>query len=109
MNSQGNTVGKNMSFIKKLIVVIFIVGLLGCAGAGQSTGEYIDDSAITTKVKTKLFNDPVTSGWQITVITKNRVVQLAGFVKSAKEKDRASELVRSVPGVKSVKNDLVVK
>lgn len=96
-----------MSFIKKLIVVVLMAGLLGCAG--QSTGEYIDDSAITTKVKTKLFNDPITSGWQITVNTNNRVVQLAGFVKSSKEKDRAGELARSVPGVKSVKNDLVIK
>jgi osmotically-inducible protein OsmY len=98
-----------MSLIKRLIVAFFMAVLLGCAGAGQSTGEYIDDSAITTKVKTKLFNDPVTGGWQITVITKNRVVQLAGFVKSSKEKDRASELARSVPGVKSVINDLVIK
>lgn len=98
-----------MPFIKKLIVAIFMAGLLGCAGAGQSTGEYIDDSAITSKVKTKLFNDPVTGGWQITVITKNRVVQLAGFVKTSKEKDRASELASSVPGVKSVMNNLVIK
>lgn len=98
-----------MSFAKEIIVILLIAGLLGCAGAGQKTGGFIDDSTITTKVKTSLFNDPITSGWNITVITENGVVQLAGFVKTAREKDRATEIAGAVAGVKSVKNNLVVK
>lgn len=95
--------------MKIFVLVLMLAGLLGCAGAGQKTGEFIDDSSITAKVKTRLFDDPVTSGWNITVNTENGVVQLAGFVKSAQEKNRAGELARSVRGVKAVKNDLVLK
>jgi osmotically-inducible protein OsmY len=95
--------------LKIFIATALIAGLLGCAGAGQKSGEFVDDSTITTKVKTKLFNDPVTSGWNITVITKNGVVQLAGFVKTGQEKDRAGDIARGVNGVKSVKNNLVIK
>jgi hypothetical protein len=54
-----------MSLVRKIIVSLLVVGLLGCAGAGQKTGEFVDDSTITTKVKTGLFNDPVTSGWKV--------------------------------------------
>ena len=98
-----------MARIKTFILILLLAGLLGCAGAGQKTGEFIDDSSITAKVKTRLFNDPVTSGWNITVNTENGVVHLAGFVKSTQEKNRAGELARAVRGVKAVKNDLVLK
>ncbi|OGI52724.1 MAG: hypothetical protein A3E57_06890 [Candidatus Muproteobacteria bacterium RIFCSPHIGHO2_12_FULL_60_33] len=98
-----------MSLVKKIIVAVLVAGLLGCAGAGQKTGEFVDDSTITTKVKTKLFNDPVTSGWNITVVTDNGMVQLAGSVKTSKERDRATEIARSVTGVRSVKNNLIIK
>jgi osmotically-inducible protein OsmY len=98
-----------MSRLKILIATALIAGLLGCAGAGQKSGEFIDDSTITAKVKTKLFNDPVASGWNITVITENGVVQLAGFVKTGQEKDRAGIIARGVDGVKAVKNNLMIK
>ncbi len=98
-----------MKLIRKLLLALLVAGLVGCAGAGQTTGVYVDDSTITTKVKAKLFEDPATSGWKISVITKDGVVQLAGFVKSEQEKQRAEELARSVAGVKSVKNDLLIK
>ncbi|MDH3311210.1 MAG: BON domain-containing protein [Gammaproteobacteria bacterium] len=98
-----------MTRLKLFIASVMLAGLLGCAGAGQKTGEFIDDSSITAKVKSRLFNDPVTGGWKITVITENGVVQLAGFVKSSQEKNRASELARGVDGVKAVNNNLVIK
>ncbi len=98
-----------MARLRLFMAIAVLAGLLGCAGAGQKTGEFIDDSSITTKVKTRLFNDPVTSGWNITVITENGVVQLAGFVKTGQEKDRAGDIARGVNGVKAVKNNLVIK
>ena len=98
-----------MRLFRKLFVTLLVAGLVGCAGVGQTTGLYVDDSTITTKVKAKLYEDPATSGWKISVITQDGVVQLAGFVKSEQEKERAAELASAVAGVKSVKNDLVVQ
>lgn len=95
--------------IRHLIMAMLTAGLLGCAGAGQTTGEFVDDSAISTKVKAKLFEDPATSGWHVFVTTDKGVVWLTGTVNSAQEKDRAGELARNVPGVKAVKNELTVK
>lgn len=83
----------------------------GCAVTrGQSTpGEYVDDAAITTKVKAKFAGDETVSAMAIQVETLQGVVQLSGFAKSQTEKDRAAQLARSTEGVKSVKNDIVVK
>lgn len=95
---------------RNLIAVVALSALLaGCAGAGSSTGVYVDDSVITSKVKTRLYQDKTTSGWDIKVATKDGVVQLSGFVKSDAEKTKAGELARGVKGVKSVSNDLIVK
>ncbi len=93
-----------------LIVCLLSLSLAGCAAdTKERAGEYFDDTTITTKVKTKLFDDPQTSGFAITVKTYKGTVQLSGFVTSDKEKDRAGELAKAVPGVKDVKNDLIVK
>jgi osmotically-inducible protein OsmY len=91
------------------LAVLCAATLIACAGAGQTTGEYIDDSAITTKVKTRLFQDPATSGFAIQVTTYQGTVQLSGFVNNAREKERATELAQEIPGVKRVRNDLIVK
>lgn len=74
-----------------------------------STGQYIDDSAITAKVKVKLLEDPLTKGLKINVSTFKGEVQLSGFIESKQAKDRAEELAKSVGGVKSVKNNLEIK
>ena len=93
-----------------LLAVLLSLALAGCAAdTKKQTVEYFDDTTITTKVKTKLFDDPQTSGFAITVKTYKGTVQLSGFVTSDKEKDRAGELAKTVPGVKDVKNDLIVK
>lgn len=87
-----------------------IVALAGCAGAGVKTGEYIDDSAITTKVKTALLNDKdVHDSMNINVETLKGRVQLAGYVKTPDERQRAEGVARSVAGVKSVSNKIEVR
>ncbi len=91
-------------------VVLMLVTLLSaCAGAGEKTGTYVDDAAITTKVKAKLLEDKRTGGMAIQVDTYQGTVQLSGFVKDGNEKEAADEIARSVAGVKDVKNDLIPK
>lgn len=75
----------------------------------SSTGEYIDDSVITTKVKSLLAADDFLKSFQIGVETFKGVVQLSGFVNSQNAVDKAVEITRSVKGVQSVKNDLIIK
>lgn len=75
----------------------------------ESTGEYVDSAAITTKVKTAILQDPQLKVMQISVETFKDTVQLSGFVDSAQTAHHATEVVRNVEGVRAVKNDLVVK
>jgi len=84
---------------------------LGCASTRthESTGEYIDDSVITTKVKAALLNDSSLKSFQIGVETYKGVVQLSGFVDSSQRVRRAGEVAAGVKGVSSVRNDLIVK
>ncbi|MEJ2346402.1 MAG: BON domain-containing protein [Gammaproteobacteria bacterium] len=85
--------------------------LYGCASTAEhpSTGQYIDDAAITTKVKTKLLGDSITEGLKVHVETNHGVVELSGFVKTAEQRAQAGKLAQGVPGVKAVRNGLVVK
>jgi osmotically-inducible protein OsmY len=75
----------------------------------ESTGQYIDSSVITAKVKAKLLADEKINGLAITVKTYQNVVQLSGFVNYPSQANRAVELAKSVEGVLSVKNSLVIK
>ena len=92
-------------------IIALMLSALGCGSTPQqsSTGQYIDDSAITTKVKTGIFNEPSLKVNQITVETHKSVVQLSGFVDSNASMDKAVTIARSVQGVSSVKNDMRVK
>jgi osmotically-inducible protein OsmY len=94
-----------------VLCLIVITGMLGCAGSRtqSSTGEYIDDSAITTKVKTALLADDDVSGLQVSVETFKGVVQLSGFVDTLAQAQKAEQIVRTVNGVQGVKNDIAVK
>jgi osmotically-inducible protein OsmY len=94
-----------------VLCLIVITGMLGCAGSRTqtSTGEYIDDSAITTKVKTALLADDDVSGLQVSVETFKGVVQLSGFVDTLAQAQKAEQIVRTVNGVQGVKNDIAVK
>jgi hyperosmotically inducible protein len=90
---------------------MFIVALVACTSTSQkeSTGEYIDDSVITTKVKSQLMADDFLKSFQISVETYKGNVQLSGFVNTQAAADKAGRIADSVKGVKSVKNDLIVK
>ena len=94
-----------------LLVLLVIAVIAGCAGSRtqESTGEYFDDSTITAKVKAAILGDPELKVLQINVETFKGVVQLSGFVNSPQAVTRAVEVARSVSGVKSVKNNLLVK
>jgi hyperosmotically inducible protein len=83
----------------------------GCAATAtrESTGEYVDDSTITAKVKADLIGDDTVKAHQITVETYKGIVQLSGFVDTSEQKDRAEEIAKNVPGVKDVTNNITVK
>lgn len=85
--------------------------LSGCAASDhhQSTGQYIDDSTITTKVKAAILDDPDLHVTQVNVETYQGVVQLSGFVDEHSQIKKAEADARNVEGVRSVKNDLRVK
>lgn len=99
----------------KKILGLLATGLLfvavSCAGSktSESTGEMIDSSSVTTKVKTKLLRDKMVDGLDINVDTYKDTVMLSGFVKSEEEKERAEKLTSNIGGVKKVVNNLKVK
>jgi hyperosmotically inducible protein len=83
----------------------------GCAVTDRQTtvGQAVDDTAITTRVKARMAEDPNVSAMRIEVETLNGVVQLAGFATSQAEKDRAAMLARNVPNVRDVRNNIIVR
>jgi hypothetical protein len=92
-------------------MILIVNLLLGCTGTStqESTGEYLDDSVITAKVKSAFVADSEVSALNIKVETVNGIVQLSGFAGSRKEIDRATEVARNVQGVKSVENNIQLK
>jgi hyperosmotically inducible periplasmic protein len=99
-----------------MMCTVLSIGLLpmvwmGCASTAtrESTGEYIDDSTITAKLKTAFATDPTVSALAVHVKTYKGTVQLSGFVNSQAEKDKAAEIARGVRGVQAVTNSLIVK
>ena len=93
------------------ICAILLASLLGCAGTSkqEGTGEYFDDTVITTKVKAAIFNEPSLKSAEINVETFKGTVQLSGFVNSRADINKAVEVARGVKGVTSVKNDMRLK
>lgn len=83
----------------------------GCAvTSGQSSvGQYVDDTTITTRVKTRMAEDPAVSAMRIQVETLNGTVQLSGFAATQAEKDQAGSLARAVPDVRAVRNNIIVR
>jgi len=106
-----NAMKKCNTLIQCLVILMLMVTLAACAATRtqSSTGEYVDDSVITSKVKTLLATDDFLKSFEISVESFKGTVQLSGFVDSQKAVDRASEITRSVKGVVSVKNNLIVK
>ncbi len=98
-------------FFGYLIIVLLIASFAGCGSSSKqsSTGEYIDDTVITTKVKSLLAADDFLKSFQVSVETFKGTVQLSGFVDSHQAVNRAAEITRDVKGVRAVKNNLIVK
>ncbi|MCB2186809.1 MAG: BON domain-containing protein [Deltaproteobacteria bacterium] len=95
-----------------LVICLWLLAMfLGCAATPtqESTGQYVDDSVITTKVKAAILAEPTLKTFQIGVETFKGEVQLSGFVDSADRVRKASQIALGVAGVKSVKNNLIVK
>jgi osmotically-inducible protein OsmY len=94
-----------------LVGIAFVALTLGCASTAkqEGSGEYVDDTVITTKVKAAIFNEPTLKSAEINVETFKGVVQLSGFVSSKAAENKAVEVSRTVAGVKSVKNDMRLK
>ena len=106
------------SFLKPLTLAALVVasiGLItftgGCAATSTSasTGEFVDDSSITLKVKSAFVRDPAVSAMKVSVETFKGVVQLSGFVNTAEEKAQAGRVAAAVKGVTDVKNNIVIK
>ncbi len=97
--------------ISAFLLAVALTAVLGCAGTTtkESTGEYGDDTVITAKVKTAIFNEPTLKSAEINVETFKGVVQLSGFVSSQANINKAAEVARSVPGVTSVRNSMRLK
>ena len=102
---------KQLKYISTLFFAVLLMSAVGCAGTSKSegTGEYVDDSIITTKVKTAIFNEPTLKSAEINVETFKGVVQLSGFVSSQANIYKAVEVARNVNGVTNVKNDMRLK
>jgi osmotically-inducible protein OsmY len=97
--------------VRALLVLLALAVIAGCGTTRtqESSGEYVDSSVITAKVKAAIFDDPALKVFDINVETFKDVVQLSGFVNSAEIRSRAGVVAGRVSGVRSVKNDLVVK
>lgn len=102
---------KRMSFLLALFAVIGLTFLAACSSTPtqESTGQYLDDSVITTKVKAAILDEPTLKSAEINVETFKGVVQLSGFVSSQASATKATEVARGITGVKSVKDDMRLK
>ena len=101
----------NLKRIYTILAALAIATTVGCAGTAksESTGEYLDDTSITAKVKKDIFDEPTLKSAEINVETFKGVVQLSGFVANSANIAKATTVAQNVTGVKSVKNDMRVK
>lgn len=106
-----NHINNVRRFSTFLFSIIVLISFLGCTATPkqESTGEYIDDTLITTKVKAAIIDEPTLKATEINVETFKGVVQLSGFVNSQADINKAVAVARGVKGVKSVKNDMRLK
>ncbi len=107
------TTPSRRAFMPKMAAVAFGLPLLmtaGCASRGQqSVGEYVDDAATTTRVKTRLVEDDLIRAFQLRVDTLAGVVRLTGQVATEAQSRRAEEVARATYAVKDVRNEIVVR
>jgi osmotically-inducible protein OsmY len=93
------------------VTALILIATTGCAVSREqeSVGAYIDDSVITTTVKSRFFDDKSVAGSAVSVETLNGTVMLSGFAKNATEKKTAETIAWKVKGVKAVKNELLIR
>ncbi len=103
-----NTKKRFKSFLLCLFLMTIVVGCTENTKR-ESTGEYLDDTVLTTKIKSTFIGDSRLKANDINVKTYKGIVQLSGFVDTQAEADRAVQLARTVKGVKAVNNSLIVK
>jgi osmotically-inducible protein OsmY len=98
-------------YLSSVLLAVTLVTAVACSSTSkqEGTGEYVDDTVITGKVKAAIFNEPMLKSAEINVETFKGVVQLSGFVSSQAAANKATEVARGVGGVKSVKNDMRIK
>lgn len=102
---------KHSNHLSIFLLAIVFTFTLGCAGSPtqESTGEYLSDTWITTKVKAALVDDSIVKSSEVNVETFKGAVQLSGFVSSAEAMNQAVTVARRIEGVTSVKNDMRIK
>jgi len=102
---------KHSKIFSAFILIILTAFFFGCASTSkqEGTGEYIDDTVITTKVKAAILDEPSLKSAEINVETFKGIVQLSGFVNSRADINKAVEVTRRVSGVTSVKNSMRLK
>jgi hyperosmotically inducible protein len=102
---------KQLKSISAVFLAVLLASVLGCSPTAtkEGTGGYVDDTVITTKVKTAILTEPTLKSFQINVETFKGTVQLSGFVRSQADINKAVEVTRGVTGVMSVKNDMHVR
>jgi len=98
-------------YLSALLLAVTVMSVTACASTAkqEGTGEYIDDSVITSKVKAAIFDEPTLKVAEINVETFKGIVQLSGFVSSQAAERKAVDVAKGVNGVKSVKNDMRIK
>lgn len=102
---------KKRRIVNLLVLAGILTALLGCASnqKHESTGQYLDDTVITSKVKASIMDEPTLKVFEISVKSDNGVVELSGFVDSARSVDKAGDVAARVAGVTGVRNALSVK
>lgn len=100
-----------LKFIPAIVAAVMLTSVVGCAATAdhESTGQYVDDAALTTKVKAAILNEPTLKVSEINVETYQGKVQLSGFVASQDDISKAVDVARNVNGVKEVNNDIRLK
>jgi osmotically-inducible protein OsmY len=101
----------NLNRVSTLLAALAMATTLGCASTAksESTGQYVDDTVITAKVKSAILGEPSLKSAEINVETFKGIVQLSGFVRSKENVNTAVVVAKNVTGVMSVKNDMLVK
>lgn len=101
-----------MSQFRKLAAVALLAGALGACSVTegrQSAGAYVDDATISTRVRTEIVRDADLSLNELNVETMNGTVQLSGFTNSQAKAAKAGQIARATPGVKDVRNNIIVR